>query len=260
MSTGGSSTAARSRYPVSGAGRLWLPAMLAVVACTGQAQNDRVPLDSTATLGASLPATLPALDSGATTLVPIDQADSTFRAFRQQLLGALARRDSSFLFSILSPDIRNSFGPDDGIAGFRDKWQPADPDSPLWDALSRVLMLGGGLVDSTFVAPYVAAFWPDSLDGFEHVAVTAERVPVRTAPQPDGPVIGTVSYAVLPADEWIGMGESWVATDSSWVRVRLAGIDAAWLRATDVHSPTGWRAFFERRDGRWLLTTFLAGD
>lgn len=230
---------------------------LALFACEPGAEGEDEPVAEPATTDTIR---IAAVDSGAPKLLPVDQADDSFAAFREDLLRALAERDTTFLYDIVSPDIRNSFGPDDGIAAFRAQWQPGDSASAVWAVLTRVLQLGGQLRDSTFYAPYVAAFWPDSIDAFEFVAVTSERALVRASPQPDADPIGSASWSILQVEEWLGTGESFVATDTSWVRVRLPAGRMGWLRATDVHGPAAWRAFFQRRDGRWLLVTLLAGD
>lgn len=229
---------------------------IALLACSDTEQSDRASLDSVPATQQPPPDTR-AADSGAPKLLPIDQADSSFRAFRAEALRALARRDTAFLYGILSPVIKNSFGPDDSIAGFRRHWEMAEPDrSEVWDALARVLRMGGKLADSTFIAPYVYAFWPDSIDAFEHIAVIHERAPLYDAPNVDGQVIGTASYAILEADEWEGTGE----TAATHVRVRLPNGSLAWLNASDVYSPIDRRAFFERQEGRWTMLLFVAGD
>ena len=56
------------------------------------------------------------------------------------------------------------------------------------------------------------------------------------------------------------MPESPVEPDTSWAGVLLPDGRTGWLRADDVHSPVGWRAIFERRDGRWMIVAFIAGD
>jgi hypothetical protein len=42
--------------------------------------------------------------------------------------------------------------------------------------------------------------------------------------------------------------------------VKLPDGRSAWLAGRDVYSPVGWRAFFEKRKGHWLMTLFVAGD
>jgi hypothetical protein len=207
------------------------------------------------------PAPVPALDSSIPEFLPVDQADESFRAFRDSTLAALARKDRTHLYGILAPDIRSSFGADDGMDGFRLMWDIEDPDTRLWSELARVLRMGGAFAaESMFMAPYVYALWPDTLDAFEFVAVTSPRAAVRRAPASSADTIGIASYGILPLEKWRGMPESPAEPDTSWAGVVLPDGRSGWLRSEDVHSPVGWRAIFERRDGRWRMTAFVAGD
>lgn len=206
-------------------------------------------------------APLPAVESSAPRFLPVDQADESFRAFRDSILAALGRRDTTYLSGILAPDMRSSFGADDGIDGFRRMWNIEHPDTRFWGELARVLRMGGAFAtDSLFMAPYVYALWPDTLDAFEFVAVTSPRAAVRSAPASSADTIGAASYGILPLEKWRGMPESPVEPDTSWAGVVLPDGRSGWLRSEDVHSPVGWRAIFARHDGRWHLTAFVAGD
>jgi hypothetical protein len=130
-----------------------------------------------------------AIDSGARKLLPVDQADASFRAFRAQLLASLARHDTTFLYSILAPELKNSFGGDDSLAGFKRIWKMASGNTHVWTALTRVLQMGGKQSGKTFVVPYVYAFWPESVDAFSYVAVTDSAAPVRASPDAAAPVL-----------------------------------------------------------------------
>ena len=234
--------------------------MLVLLGC-GSPSEERSEAADPATPAQEEPAPLPAVDRGAPKLLPVDQADESFRAFRDSTLSALARKDTTYLYDMLAPDIRISFGPDDGIAGFKRMWSMEDPDTRVWSELARVLGMGGASpTDSLFMAPYVYALWPDSLDAFEFVAVTSPRAAVRSAPATSADTIGTASYGILPLEKWRGMPESPAEPDTSWAGVVLPDGRSGWLRSEDVHSPVGWRAIFARRDGRWLMTAFVAGD
>jgi hypothetical protein len=242
--------------------------LLIALACgCGAPAEDRVQPDSTSHPAAppapAPPAQerLPVVDSGAPVLLPRDEADTSFQRFRTRALQALSARDTSFLYGILAPDIKNSFGGDDSIAGFKRIWRMAEGSTAVWDALARVLQMGGRQQgDTTFIAPYVYAFWPDSVDPFEHVAVVTPNATVHEAPAPTARAIGTLSHSVLKLEEWQNLAESGVATDSTWARVRLPGGRTGWVRGKHVYSPVGWRAFFVKRDGRWIMQLFVAGD
>jgi len=201
------------------------------------------------------------VDSGAPKLEPRDEANDSFREFRSRALAAFARRDTAFLYGMLTPDIKNSFGGDDSIAGFRRIWRMDAPGSDLWTALMRVLTMGGQQPsDSQFIAPYVFAFWPDSMDSFEHVAVIGDSVRVLEAPAAGARVLGAALNSILKFREWQGMPESGVAADTTWAQVQLPDGSSGWIRGASVYSPVSWRAMFVRRGERWQMILFVAGD
>jgi hypothetical protein len=210
----------------------------------------------------------PVADSGAPKLLPIDEADSSFAQFRRELLVRLQQRDTAYLYSILAPEIKNSFGGDDRLEGFKRIWKMDRPDSSkVWAELTRVLTLGGRLhVDqsnnnlTTFIAPYVFAIWPNTVDAFEHVAVTDANVPVYQRPDATAPVAGTVSHSILKLEEWQSLDDDAAPRPGSFARVKLPSGKSVWISADQVYSPVSWRAFFEKRDGRWVMTLFVAGD
>lgn len=236
---------------------IFCPGLIAGQACS---QGDStVPSDS-ATADSATP--VAALDGGAPELEPRDEASPSFREFRARTLEALARRDTTYLFGMLAPEIRNTFGDDDGIAGFRRVWNMDEPaNSQVWTALTRVLNMGGQqATDSTFTAPYVHAFWPDSIDAFEFVAVIRADARIHESPGGDTPARGSASHSILPIKAWHGLGESGVAADSTWAQVELPGGTTGWMRGVDVYSPVSWRAMFVKRGDRWSMIFFVAGD
>jgi hypothetical protein len=244
----------------------YIAAMAVIVSagCREQPGEQQLPSDSVAAQPApstpSAPTTLAVLDSGAPTLQPTDQAGASFRAFRDSALQALSRQDTAFLYRILTPDIKNSFGGDDSIAGFKRIWRMNEGNSAVWSALSRVLRMGGQQHgDSLFIAPYVYAFWPNSMDAFEHVAVVTPNATVRDQPAQTAPEAGTVSHSILKAEAWKDTSDG-NTTDSTWVRVSLPRGRTGWVRGMDVYSPVSWRAFFVKRNGRWQMQLFVAGD
>jgi hypothetical protein len=201
------------------------------------------------------------IDSGAPKLPPRDEANASFREFRSQLLDALSRKDTAFLYGILAPGIRTSFGGDGGIDGFKRQWHMDDPETPVWTALSRLLSMGGKQsTDTNFVAPYVYAFWPDSMDAFEHIAVIGSAARLHQQPLADARVVGTVDHSILRVREWRGLSAAGVPADTIWANVQLPSGASGWIRSADVYSPVGWRAMFVRQGNRWSMVFFVAGD
>jgi hypothetical protein len=190
-------------------------------------------------------------------LDPVDEGRGRpdFQQFRSGLQAAVAARDVEALLRAVSPDIKNTFGDDNGIEAFTRRWRLDRRDSPLWKELGTVLSLGGSFEGpDSFVAPYVFSRWPGDYDSFEHVAVVGSNVRVRSGPAAGAGIIDTVSYAVLELGR--GRGDR----QQSWTPVILADGRAGFVAAHLVRSPIDYRADFTRAAGRWLMTVFVAGD
>lgn len=130
-------------------------------------------------------------------------------------------------------------------------WRMDQPEpSEVWQTLTRVLRLGAVQQGSSVIAPYVFAQWPDSIDAFEHIAVTRANAPVYETADRSSRVLGGATYSILKR----------ISDDMGWYEVELPDGRKAWMREEDVYSPVDWRAFFEQRGGRWMLVFFVAGD
>lgn len=201
------------------------------------------------------------IDSGAAQLALRDDANASFREFRERTLAALARKDTAYLHSIVAPEIRTNFGGGGGLGDFKQAWRTSDPTSAVWATLSRVLQMGGKQEsDSMFTAPYVFAFWPDSIDAFSHIAVTTANASVHAQPDAGSPTLGSATHSILRAVEWTNRPGDAVPSDTSWVRVEWGDRRSGWLRVADAWSPVSWRAMFARRGERWVMVLFVAGD
>jgi hypothetical protein len=190
-------------------------------------------------------------------LLPMDDAATRpeFFSFRAQLQEAIARHDVDAVMAVVHPNIKASFGGDDGIEAFRRMWRPTEPDSALWGTLAAVLALGGSFQGAeTFVAPYTFSRWPEKFDSFEHVALVAADVRIREAPRADAAVVSTMSFAILP------VARNATGTSDEWTAVQLAANRTGYVSSRLVRSPIGYRAFFTRENGRWMLAMFVAGD
>jgi len=190
------------------------------------------------------------------TLEPVDEGVNhpEFNAFRTSLLQVIANRNTDSLLALVHASVRNGFGGDDGIDAFRRKWRPERADSEIWSELSEVLRLGGAFQGpDTFVAPYVYARWPERFDAFEHAALVGSGVRIRAAPDPGGPVLTTLTYAV------VRLGNN-SATPSGWTAVALEDGRPGFVASRLVRRSIDYRAFFVRTDGRWRVTALIAGD
>lgn len=190
-------------------------------------------------------------------LRPVDEAPShpDFMRFRNQLKDIARRRDERALMQIVDPEIRISFGDNNGIDNFRKlvHGQFGQPASRFWPDFARMLALGGTFREDRhgFTAPYVYSAWPNHYDSFECAAVVGANVRVREQPRSDARIVATVSYTIVKLH---------ASPDAPWTAVELADGRKGYIAARYVYGPTGWRAFFDDESGRWRMTLFIAGD
>ena len=190
-------------------------------------------------------------------LLPVDESAKCpgFVEFKAQLAEIIRRKDAAALLSVLDPNLRHTFGTGNGRDEFKTQWlDNPDPGSGgVWTELADVLRLGGRCQGDEFVAPYVWTDWPNQFDELEFAAVVGAQVRVRERPSATAKVIGSVSFTVVPRDStWSG--------DGQWEKVSLADGRIGYVAERFLRTPLDWRAWFVRRDGRWLITTFIAGD
>ena len=122
--------------------------------------------------------------------------------------------------------------------------------------LAAALALGGVFVlDSLFVTPYVSERFPRDVDGYDGLVALGDGVEVHHRPDASSPVIATLSNDVVLYDY-----EADAPGIDGWTPIRLADGELGWVRERLVRSPIDYRAVFWRREGRWRLETFVAGD
>ncbi|MFN2441747.1 MAG: SH3 domain-containing protein [Thermoanaerobaculia bacterium] len=192
-------------------------------------------------------------------LCPVDEGsgDAEFTGYRTALVQAVANRDMEAFRGMVDPAIRTSFGPGGGFDALIQQWETASGSSALWEELDTILGGGGAFRgegdDRSFWAPYVYAIWPEDVDAFEHVAATGRRVVVRERPETRAGEVARVDHEIL---ELVRREEE----SAEWLRVRTpAGVEG-WVAESDVRSPIGYRAGFNRNGGTWRMTALVAGD
>ncbi|HEX6280471.1 MAG TPA: SH3 domain-containing protein [Pyrinomonadaceae bacterium] len=200
---------------------------------------------------------------------PVDEAnqDASFFEFRKKLITAAERKDLKYVQSIMDPQIELSFGGHSGLSGFRSLWKN---EADFWAEFLPVIKNGGRFVGegrnklNSFSAPYLFTDMPEDLDHFEHLAVFGNNVNLRERPQMDAPVISQLSYNIVKVDpeaaikKKTGPGEYDWKID--WQKVTTLGGQTGWMKAEYVRSPIDYRAGFDKKRGRWLMTYFIAGD
>jgi hypothetical protein len=199
----------------------------------------------------------------------VDEAgkDKSFSVFRDELLDALRKRDTKFVLSIIDPQISNDFGGGNGVADFKQKWKINNRNSPFWDEMLTVLMNGGAFMDEkkqSFGAPYLYTEFhkqlPENIDGFEHAAIFGKNVKLYKQPRANSSVVATLSYNVVKPDYDRSVKDKSKEFEFHWVKVETLGGKKGFVRGEFVRSPIDYRAVFEKKNGKWKMTAFIAGD
>ncbi len=197
---------------------------------------------------------------------PVDEAakDKSFLAFRTRLIAAVERRDANYIHSILDPNIKLSFGGEEGIADFKRTWKITRRDADFWTVFSRIIKNGGAFFGegrdrlNYFSAPYTYSSWPDDIDGFEYHAIFGSNVNLREGPSMDAKVLDKLSYNVVKvADD---MAQIRSEGKPEWYKVETMGGKVGYVNSEFVRSHIDYRAGFEKKRGVWKMTFFIAGD
>ena len=195
-------------------------------------------------------------------LAPVDEGprDPSFVAFRKELKDVIARKDAAKLFHYLASDIHLSFGGDYGGPAFHQMWKPFDKDTKVWSVLSLIVDNGGKfVVPGGFAAPYAYAAFPEDLDSFEYVVVTNPAAVLRDQPNTTARVIRKLDHDILELVKSSGKMQH-EAGPNDWDEVKAATGQRGFVLSADIRSPVEYRAIFEKRKGKWVIQTLVAGD
>ena len=200
-------------------------------------------------------------------LYPVDEAakDPSLVAFRYKLIQAAKTRDLNFVLSVLDPKIKNSFGGNDGIEGFKRIWEPAKPETGLWLTLLKVLSMGGSFYRHNpewgFAAPYVHSRWPSDFDPYDYAAITGRNVNIRAAPNASAPVLARLSCDIVKLEGYLpGEDEIVGAQEAVWVKIKTQAGQIGYVSRRFIYSPISHRVRFVKREGKWWIISLLAGD
>lgn len=191
---------------------------------------------------------------GPSRLPPVDQcaSDRSFVQFRTALRRSIARRDVNALLETLEDDVQASLGGDIGKRDFVKLWKLESPrSSKVWKELGDALSLGCAMNAGVATAPSFEEQLGDGRDAFE-TRIALPGAVLHRGPSQSSAVIARLNWDVLTQrGEWDG---------GPWLRVSLDDGRRGHVRKTLTRSPIDYRAWFHKRDGRWRMAGFVAGD
>jgi hypothetical protein len=190
-------------------------------------------------------------------------SDLSFLAFKRRLLSAAKRGDIAVLRASMAPTLN---------AGF----EPATPEQVIasrqlregepWTDLVAALELGVAREPERhglFIAPYLSATSAELLP-FDDLAVIGRDVRLRASPAADAHSVASMSYDVvrrLSDYPYRDPNEAWsVLNPRHWVQVLTSAGTTGYVFGRFVRAGADMRYYFEKVNGRWLMTMLAGGD
>jgi len=192
------------------------------------------------------------------TLLPEDQSarDKSLQALLGTMRTIVRRKDSTALGALMAPDFKVEFDVGKGSETFRREWKSEVPTSAVWAVLDRLLSLGGTFYsDSLFALPYVYTRFPYDLDRVRHVVATGD-IPAYAQSSAASRRVGRLKHAIVPLA--MPVTPPAMLCQQPFVAVQHPEFGPCYVAGTDVYSPIGHRAFFEKRRGQWRWISLAA--
>lgn len=196
------------------------------------------------------------LPAGAEKFRPQDETARApgFEAFKTRFMQAVKVHDVGWLESRITSQSHFGFGPNEqGVAGFRSRYHPEDPESSLWRTLQKIMGTAGSYhpEEGMVCFPWLYRRLPTS-EGESRAVILGVDVDVRAGPGAQTPVQERLSWDIVEV----------LGREGAWVRIRgpEGSLRSGWVHADFIHSPMGPRIGFVRQDGSWRIQFLVSGD
>ena len=198
-----------------------------------------------AAMAASSPARLPPVDRCA--------GEADFAQFRSAIEDAVTRKDAAALRKLAASNIQSNFGGEGSWSEFASTWALNEPQtSKLWDKMQEVMALGCAKTeDGGRVFPGLFDDVSEDVDVFELLVARPGAV-LRASADKQAPAIMRL--------DWTSTLQIESPAPENWVKVQVPSGETGWVETDLLISPLDYRLVSEKRDGRWQITAFIAGD
>ena len=171
--------------------------------------------------------------------------------FRERLAAAVAARDADAVVALAADDIKLDFGGGEGTAELRSRLE--DDSWDLWEELDALMALGcaaneqGGITIPWYFDQDIG-----DADPYFAMLVTGEGVPLYERPDAASRQLATVSWDLAEIAS--------LDPASAFQRVELADGKVGFIATDKLRSLIDYRLTASSRNGRWHITSFVAGD
>ena len=188
-------------------------------------------------------------------LPPVDRCggDADFAQFRSAIKDAVTRKDPAALRKLAASNIQSNFGGEGSWKEFATTWGLDQPEkSELWEKMQEVMALGCAKTeDDGRVFPGLFDDVGEDVDVFELLVARPGAV-LRASADKHAPAIARL--------DWTSTLQIESPAPENWVKVQVPSGETGWVETDLLISPLDYRLVSEKRDGRWQITAFIAGD
>ena len=173
-------------------------------------------------------------------------------AFRESLATAIEARDVDGLAALAASDVKLDFGGGAGTGELKSRLM--HPDRSLWDELDDLLDLGcAASGNGSITIPWYFAQDLGDVDGYTGMIVTGEDVPLRAEPSPEAEALEQISWDVVTLEDGLH-------PDQEYQKVKSADGKVGFVRTAKLRSLLDYRLLASSRNGKWSITSLVAGD
>jgi len=186
--------------------------------------------------------------------------EKEFKLFSDSLVNAVNERDTAFIFNRVDPDVMNGLGDRSGKDRFKELWY--DSYTHLRLEMIKALSLGGAFSEygNRVYVPHHWVTFPDSLDAYYYAYPLTDFVKVYRNPVRADTAIAIIRQKWIKVFDWSEGDEIGQQGHTAWIGVITANQDSAYVMADEVRSPLDYRFWFEKKDNKWTLMGWAAGD
>ena len=171
--------------------------------------------------------------------------------FRERLVAAIEARDADALVALAADDIQLDFGGGEGSAELRTRLE--DESGNLWDELDALPALGCAANEQGGITiPWYFDQDLGEADPTASMLVMGEDVPVLTERKATADRLDVISWDLVEAVSF--------DPESPFQEIKLADGRTGFVATDKLRSVMDYRLIASSRNGRWRITTLIAGD
>jgi hypothetical protein len=175
--------------------------------------------------------------------------------FRQQFEDIIKKRNAAGLQALIAPNIEWNFGGEPATkAAFTENWKLSKgAASPIWAELDKIVPLGCGVNGEGIAFPHIFTVDLNLDKGLKgDTLVIHQDVNLRATASSSAASKAKISWEMVEVTE--------DKVDDGWSPITAADGKTGFIKSSYLRNILDYRAGFQKRDGKWVMNFFTAGD